>query len=316
MEIYPLVMEPSYRSGAETPWGGFALKEKYGKAAPDEITGESLEISALPGHESRVANGSLKGKTLREVFLLWKDRMTGKKDSQFPLLLKLLDARQCLSVQVHPDDAYALAREGKAGKSEAWYILDAEPGARLVYGIDTRGEDLRSVTEAGKLEKCLRWVPAHPGDVFYIPSGTVHALGAGIRCYEIQESSDVTYRLWDWGRTGQDGKPRELHTDQAFAVSRTGALPERPEAAEERQPGGTCWILVDDPHFRLCAMDLDGTFRLPDGSMLFVTPAVPCTVSWDGQEQPVDPWQSVLVPAGLRSVRVTGKGRILAAGPK
>ena len=172
------------------------------------------------------------------------------------------------------------------------------------------------MTEAGRLEECLRWVPAHPGDVFYIPSGTVHALGAGIRCYEIQESSDVTYRLWDWGRTGQDGKPRELHTEQAFAVSRTGGLPERPEAAEERQPGGTGRILVDDPHFRLCAMDLDGTFRLPDGSMLFVTPTVPCTVSWDGQEQSVNPWQSVLVPAGLRSVSITGKGRILAAGPK
>ena len=117
MEIYPLVMEPFYRSGAETPWGGFALKEKYGKAAPDEITGESLEISALPGHESTVANGACRGKSLGEVFRLWGERLTGGKEKDFPLMLKLLDARQCLSVQVHPGDAYARDHEGKAGKN-------------------------------------------------------------------------------------------------------------------------------------------------------------------------------------------------------
>ena len=148
MDVYPLVMKPSFRYGQSTPWGGHALKEKYGKKTPDEITGESLEVSALSGHESRVTNGAYRGKNLDEVFALWGDRLTGKKNKDFPLMLKLLDAQKCLSVQVHPDDAYALQHEGKAGKSEAWYILDAAPGARLVYGIDADGEDLKTILES------------------------------------------------------------------------------------------------------------------------------------------------------------------------
>ena len=194
-DVYPLVMKPSFRSGQCTPWGGRALKEKYGKNTPEEITGESLEISALPGHESLVTNGEYRGRSLHEVFDLWGDRLTGRQEKTFPLMLKLLDAQQCLSVQVHPDDAYARDHEGKAGKSEAWYILDAAPGARLVYGIDAHGEALRAIVENGELEKYLHWVEVHPGDVFHIPSGTIHALGPGIQCYEIQQSSDVTYRF-------------------------------------------------------------------------------------------------------------------------
>ena len=239
MDVYPLVMKPSFRYGQSTPWGGHALKEKYGKKTPDEITGESLEVSALSGHESRVTNGAYRGKNLDEVFALWGDRLTGKKNKDFPLMLKLLDAQKCLSVQVHPDDAYALQHEGKAGKSEAWYILDAAPGARLVYGIDADGEDLKTILESGQLENHLHWVEAHPGDVFYIPSGTIHALGPGIQCYEIQQSSDVTYRLWDWNRTGKDGKPRELHVEQALSVSRTGCIPQKAKKQETGSTGGT-----------------------------------------------------------------------------
>ena len=151
VEVYPLIMEPSFRYGQSTPWGGHALKEKYGKHAPEEITGESLEISTLPGHESRVTNGAYRGKSLQEVFTAWGDWLTGKREKTFPLMLKILDAHQCLSVQVHPDDAYAMDHEGKLGKSEAWYILDAAPGARLVYGIDTHGEKLDDIVEAGRL---------------------------------------------------------------------------------------------------------------------------------------------------------------------
>ena len=220
MNVYPLVMAPSFRHGPDTPWGGHALKELFGKNAPDEITGESLEVSALPGHESRVANGEYAGKTLRDLFPLWGKSLTGLSRSSFPLLLKLLDTREPLSVQVHPDDSYALTHEGKPGKSEAWYILDAAPGAQLVYGIDTHGESLRSVLDEGKLESSLCRTDVHAGDVFYIPAGTVHALGSGIRCYEIQQASDLTYRLWDWGRTGNDGRPRALHIEQALSVSR------------------------------------------------------------------------------------------------
>ena len=313
MDIYPLVMKPSYRYGLETPWGGHALRDKFRKEVPDKITGESLEISTLPGHESRVANGGLQGKTLQDVFLLWRDKLTGKRDERFPLLLKLLDAQKCLSVQVHPDDEYAFSHEGKPGKSEAWYILDAAPGAKLVYGVDTHGEDLNSIVSNAGLETCLHWVSAHPGDVYYIPSGTIHALGPGIQCYEIQQSSDVTYRFWDWGRTGENGKPRKLHTEQALSVSKPDYIPQKKEPAKQILSGGTSTLLADDPHFQLYAVDLDGTFSLPAGRMQFITSTIPCTICWDGHEESIDSYQSVLIPARMQNVRISGKGRVLVS---
>ena len=310
-DVYPLVMKPSFRSGQSTPWGGCALKEKYGKNTPEEITGESLEISALPGHESRISNGVYQGKSLGEVFALWGSRMTGRQGKEFPLMLKLLDARQCLSVQVHPDDTYAMSHEGKAGKSEAWYILDAEPGARLVYGIDADGEELRSIVESGRLEEHLHWVEAHPGDVFYIPSGTIHALGPGIQCYEIQQSSDVTYRFWDWNRVGKDGRPRELHLAQALDVSNPDTVPEAAEGSRNGAAEGAAELLVDDPHFQLYAVNLDGTCSLPAGRMMFMTPTEACTLRWDGNSEALAPWQSVLIPAEMSTVEVSGSGKVL-----
>ena len=310
-DVYPLIMKPSFRSGQSTPWGGRALKDRYGKNTPEEITGESLEISALPGHESMVDNGACRGKSLGEVFHMWGERLTGKKEKEFPLMLKLLDAQQCLSVQVHPDDAYARDHEGKTGKSEAWYILDAVPGARLVYGIDTQGEDLDAIVESGTLEEHLHWVEAHPGDVFYIPSGTIHALGPGIQCYEIQQSSDVTYRFWDWNRVGQDGRPRELHLRQALDVSNPDSIPESNEKTLTGCAGGTAALLISDPHFRLYALDLEGTYTLSGGRMQFVTPTAPCTLRWEGGSLELAPWQSALIPAGIRSFEVTGSGRVL-----
>ena len=311
MEMYPLVMEPAFRCGQSTPWGGHALKEQYGKDAPDDITGESLEISALPGHESRVANGIYRGRTLRDVFALWGAGLTGRTDREFPLMLKLLDARQSLSVQVHPDDDYARAHEGKSGKSEAWYILDAEPGARIVYGVDSRGDSLRDIVASGRLEERLHWVEVHPGDVFYIPGGTIHALGGGIRCYEIQQSSDVTYRFWDWNRVGKDGKPRELHLRQALDVSTTDRQPETAPGTGIRRAGAVETLLVDDPHFQLYAVDLNGTYALPAGEMAFLTPMKPCDLRWGENREELAPYQSALVPAGSQPVSVTGHGRML-----
>ena len=312
-ELYPLVMSPSFRSGEETPWGGNALKEKYGKDAPAGITGESLEISVLPGLESCVANGPFAGWSLTELLPLWQEKLTGSSKRNFPLLLKLLDARQPLSVQVHPGDDYALANEGKPGKSEAWYILDAEPGAKLVYGLDSRGKDLRDILESGRLESFLHWADVHPGDVFHIPAGTVHALGPGIQCYEIQQSSDVTYRLWDWGRTGKDGRPRKLHIRQGLSVAKAGSAPVRKAQIIKQHAGGTGTLLVDDPHFQLYALDLQGSYPLPAGRMLFLTAVAACSVFWEHGSQQIAPFRSVLIPAGLRNVTVSGSGRVLAA---
>ena len=315
MELYPLIMSPSFRHGQETPWGGYALKKQFGKDTPDDITGESLEVSALPGLESRVSGGEYAGKTLREMHSLWGKSLTGLEGNDFPLLLKFLDTRQPLSVQVHPDDSYALSHEGKLGKSEAWYILDAAPGAELVYGINTRGESLRSVLDAGKLESCLCRTEVHAGDVFYIPAGTVHALGAGIRCYEIQQTSDLTYRLWDWGRVGKDGRPRQLHIEQAIAVSNINSLPVRGETVE-KLPGGLRTLLVSDPHFRLYACDLGGRLSLATGKMQFLSAtAKGCTLCWEDHRISLLPWQTAVLPAALPEIAVEGRGRILVSSP-
>ena len=147
MSLYPLLMAPSFRSGSATPWGGTMLRDVFMKDAPDETTGASLEVSALPGQESMVAAGPQTGHTLTKMVELWGEDLTGPNEGDFPLLLKLLDAQRNLSVQVHPDDAYAREHENSLGKSEAWVILNAEPGAKIVYGLDTHGEDLRKIVD-------------------------------------------------------------------------------------------------------------------------------------------------------------------------
>ena len=207
--MYPLLMAPYFRHGSETPWGGSMLRDVFLKDAPDDQTGESLEVSALEGRESLVLNGPQAGRTLGSMIRLWGKDLTGEIEGAFPLLIKLLDARELLSVQVHPDDAYAAANEGgKLGKTEAWVVLNCEPGAKLAYGVTAGKEELAELARAGRVEEALNWLTVRPGDVLYIPAGTVHALGGGIQCYEVQQSSDVTYRLWDWGRVDKNGNPR------------------------------------------------------------------------------------------------------------
>ena len=239
MNLYPLLMAPTFRHGEQTPWGGHMLRNTLMKDAPQDATGESLEISALPGHESMVANGPHAGKPLSRMAELWGSDLTGSSEGGFPLLLKLLDTQKPLSVQVHPGDAYAIANEGTPGKSEAWIILNAEPGAKIVYGLETDGASLKDVLDQGKLEQCLRWRTVRPGEVYYIPVGLVHALGEGILCYEIEKTSDITYRLWDWDRADAEGNYRELHISKALDVCRPELHPEKNEGTTVLCQGGS-----------------------------------------------------------------------------
>ena len=242
---------------------------------------------------------------------LWGEDLTGKIDGEFPLLLKLLDSAQPLSVQVHPGDDYALAHDGKLGKSEAWVVLNAEPGAKIVYGLETHGEDLRRIVEQGRLEECLHWETARPGDVFYIPSGTVHALGGGIQCYEIQQSSDATYRFWDWGRVGRDGKPRELHMEKALDVSAADRILKKQEGTTVLCKGGSRTYYISEAHFELCRLNLSGKMPLESGRMLFVTPLGPCALHWGEEALTLNPFDSVLIPAALEDVVLEGETKVL-----
>ena len=231
--LWPIPMVPAFRDGALTPWGGDRLRKRFGKETKDERTGESLEVSCISGLESTDAMG----RKLTELIAEYGEKLVGSyADKPFPLLLKLIDTRDKLSVQVHPNDAYAAAREnGKMGKTEAWLILDTpRGGGELIYGVrpGTSLCELREAGEAGSaVEKLLNRVRVTPGDVCYIPAGCVHAIEDGILLYEIQESSDLTYRFYDWDRTDKNGNRRELHLDKALDVTdlRCAPAPKRVE---------------------------------------------------------------------------------------
>lgn len=311
MSIYPLLMAPYFRHGEDTPWGGSMLRDAFMKDAPDDRTGEALEVSALSGRESVVRNGAQAGKSFDKMIELWGEELTGKYEGEFPLLLKLLDAQQMLSVQVHPGDAYALEHHGKLGKSEAWVILNCEPGARIAYGLDTNGEELSKIVADGRLEEALHWENVRPGDVFYIPSGMVHALGNGIQVYEIQQSSDVTYRFWDWGRVGKDGQPRELHTARAIEVSNVERKLPKLEGTTVLCKGGSRTYYISEEHFELCRLNVSGKMPLESGRMLFLTPMSPCTLCWGDESIELAPFDSVVVPAALEGAFIAGNTKVL-----
>ena len=231
--IWPIRMIPAFRRGEQTPWGGDKLHRLLGKDSDDPHTGESMEVSCIPGLESTDSMGRKLPDLVRE----FGEKLIGRYvDRPFPLLLKLIDARERLSVQVHPDDAYAAAREnGKLGKHEAWLVLDApKEGGELVYGIrpGTTMQQLRTACRKGEgVEELLNTVRVQAGDVCSIPAGCIHSIGPDVLMYEIQQSSDVTYRLFDWNRTDEKGKKRPLHLDKALDVVdlRCGSSPMRVE---------------------------------------------------------------------------------------
>src|SRR4051812_25265131 len=209
-KMYPLLFAPSLH---EKVWGGQQLESRLGKVPPsDQPIGESWEIY----WKNRVANGEFRGKTLGDLIAEHPEEMVGSKnaDPEFPLLIKFLDAQDWLSVQVHPDDKLALELEGEPrGKTECWYIIDATPDAQIAYGFSEQldAASYRKAIEAGRSKEVLQYVRVAPGDFIYLPAGQLHAIGPGILLYELQQTSDTTYRLYDWDRMGLDGKPRELH---------------------------------------------------------------------------------------------------------
>ena len=315
MTLPPFIMTPSFRSGALTPWGGRKLAKLYNKQIPDDHTGESLEISVIPEFESKSH-----GVTLSELIIKYGAALTGSQvNAPFPLLLKLIDARETLSVQVHPGDDYAWLRHRKLGKSEAWTILAAAPDASLVLGFrEGVTPDLvrDHITRGNQIKALLRQVPVHPGETFYMPSGTVHAIGGGIVLYEIQQSSDLTYRLYDWGRLDKNGKGRELHPKQSLDVVKYHAspLPALPKPIKSNS-GGRLERLLDTPFFLLDRLQEAKDFVTePDPERFRVLTAVkPMTIRWDSGRLPLSAGQTALLPADGFSLCLSGDSALLAA---
>ncbi len=218
-DVYPLSFLPVFK---DYVWGGRNLESSLGRKLPDGLIAESWEIAAHANGQSRVATGPMAGSTLEELQQRWQEQLIGDsvESDTFPLLIKLLDSNSWLSVQVHPHDTYAQEHAGDLGKTELWVILHAEPGAEIIYGLKAGVDRERFAQSAatGAIDSMLHRIPIRTGDAVYIPAGTVHALGPGAIVAEIQQNSDTTYRLYDWGRTEAGGRSRPLHVRQALDV--------------------------------------------------------------------------------------------------
>jgi len=222
-----LFLEPVFK---ERIWGGKKLNTRFGYDLPYEKTGECWAISAHPNGSSIIKNGRFKGRTLRDVYEKDRELFNHLASPRFPLLTKILDANDDLSVQVHPSDNYALTYEKDLGKTECWVVLEAEPGAKIIYGHNARTkEELRQMIESHRYNELLIEKEVKAGDFIYVPSGTIHALGKGLLILETQQSSDTTYRVYDYDRLDDQGKPRDLHIQKSIEVSTVPFVDVTPE---------------------------------------------------------------------------------------
>ena len=323
--ICPLTFQPVFRHYL---WGGRNLETLFGRSLPAGIVAESWEISGHPSSPTRVLTGSWRGRTLPEVLDAMGVDLVGTRSAAmlekraFPLLVKLLDANKDLSVQVHPDDANARVHEnGELGKAEMWYVLHAEPGTELIYGL-ARGatkESLRRAIEHDAVAARLHRIPIEAGDCYFIAPGTVHALLAGAVVAEIQQSSDITYRIYDWGRVGADGMGRPLHIDQALsAIDWDRIEPQKSKPEGIFEGGGVRRsVLVQCPQFTVERIDLTEGAELTgrcDGATFEIWGCVSGRTKLfsAGGSVAADAIRFVLLPATLGDYRVVaGRGSTL-----
>ncbi|MBD3392729.1 MAG: mannose-6-phosphate isomerase [Chitinivibrionales bacterium] len=309
----PIRFEPIIR---EKIWGGHSLRTRLAKSVlPEAPAGESWEVSGFAGDRTRVISGGPKGATLDDLIASHGRDLLGPvvPNRAFPLLFKFIDAGDRLSVQVHPDDAGARANGwGDFGKTECWYVVDAAPGQEIVMGFKegvTR-EDVRRGIEAATLDTLLNYLRIEPGDVLFVPAGTVHAILGGTLLYEIQESSDTTFRLYDWGRTGAGGAPRPLHVEESLQVLDM-TWHDRHKIPPLAVHDGAGWAHLFRVACRYFALEefrfsAAVTIALPP-KQSFKTLAVLSgagTLLYDGGEISLGLGQSVLVPASQKSVRL------------
>ena len=302
--MYPLIFEPIL-----TPlvWGGEKIAQYKGISTSQNNIGESWEISGVEGKESVVADGPLAGKTISQLIKTYKGQLVGEHvyantGDQFPLLLKFIDAHRDLSIQVHPNDELAARLQpGSHGKTEMWYVIDAEPGAKLYSGLakSITPEELAAQAADGSITGSLACFPVHPGDVFYLPAGRIHAICGGCFIAEIQQTSDITYRIYDYGRMGLDGKPRQLHLEQAKLAVDYKVYPEYRTHYEPVQDDEV--ELVNCPHFTTSVLDLTLPYA-KDLSELDSFLTVMClsgsgTLEVDGESVDIRQGETVLIPA-------------------
>lgn len=319
MNKYPMLLTPVPK---EIIWGGDRLKKEYGKTAPFDKIAESWELSVRDGAMCTIANGEYAGRSLGYYIAADKLSALGKNSAgydRFPLLIKFIDAADRLSIQVHPDNEYSLAHEGELGKTEMWYVVAAEEGAQLVYGLKdgcTKEDFARAVRE-DRTEEMLNFTPVHAGDVFFIPAGQVHAIGAGILIAEIQQNSDITYRVYDYKRRQADGSLRQLHTEKAIDVIKLRTEDEINDIrfSYSCEDGGE--VLASCDYFTVRRYSVDGDVTLHAGDDSFVSVIVLESedggITFGGETEPIRRGESWFVPAGSGDFTVSGKTEIIVS---
>lgn len=301
-------------------WGGNRLREEYGKELDSDRIAESWELSCHKDGQSVISGGEFDGTTLSDYIAKKGSAVLGKNCSRFeyfPILIKLIDAKDNLSVQVHPSNEYALKTEGEYGKTEMWYIVDCDEGAELLYGFkhSITPDEFAERIENNTLLEVTNSVPVHKGDVFFIESGTLHAIGKGILIAEIQQNSNTTYRIYDYGRVGKDGKPRELHVEKAKQVTDLvpPKYPTTAQGAPEKTDGGTFTLLRSCEYFNVRKLELDGTVSLAAkdsfNSLLVLEGQV--EVCSGGEKVSAAKGDSVFVGADTGSYTISGKGELI-----
>ncbi|MGB5653793.1 MAG: type I phosphomannose isomerase catalytic subunit [Robiginitalea sp.] len=318
MELYPLRFNPILK---DRLWGGHKLREVLGKNFKGTGVGESWELSGVDGDVSLIDNGPYKGKSLKQLIQLYPNELLGKSvidrfGNEFPILIKFIDAQKDLSIQLHPGDELAKARHNSFGKTEMWYVMDADPGAELIIGFkrDMSPEEYQQAMEEKSLPQYLHYEPVSAGDGFFINSGKIHAIGAGILLAEIQQSSDVTYRVYDFDRRDAQGNLRELHTELAldamdFKRRDDFKIPYAQQKNKEN-------LMVSSPYFNTSYLELDAQTRLS----LTDSDSFTALVCVDGEAQivlgtskvQIKTGETVLIPAAATEVTFnTSKSRFL-----
>ncbi len=302
-------------------WGGEKIKALKGIVTDQECIGESWEISGVPGHESVVADGNDKGMKLPELIDKYKGDLVGKEvyarfGNKFPLLVKIIDAKQGLSVQVHPDDALAEKRHNSLGKTEMWYIMDTDKDAKIYAGLSEQidPDKYTELVAENKIMDVIAKHDSHPGDLFFLPAGRIHAIGAGNLLAEIQETSDITYRVYDFDRRDAQGNPRELHTELAKDAIDYTVYPSYTSDYDRQAKGET--ELVKCPYFIVDRVAVEGETPLRHSSESFTIVMCldgDCTIESDGERLHMRPGMTALVSASAVTLSADGLATLITA---
>mgnify|MGYP006163455207 FL=1 len=315
MKFYPLTFTPILK---DRIWGGTKLKTYLNKPIVSETTGESWEISTVPGDISVVNNGVLKGKNINEIIDLYPEEILGKSvitrfGKQFPLLFKFIDAKEDLSIQLHPNDALAKERHNSFGKTEMWYVMQADESARLVVGFknDSNQQEYLAHLENKNLIDLLNEYPVSKGDVFFLETGTIHAIGAGVVVAEIQQTSDVTYRIYDWDRVDANGNGRELHTELALDAINYQTTTSK---IDYKEVANKSTAVVDCPYFVTNIIALQETFIWKSTKQAFTV--FMCTngqfeMIVNGEILRYRMGDTILIPACMENLTLRGKATLL-----